>query len=507
MPVRRLLFANIVIEFLLTLTFLGLKRRVSVVFLGLLFLPLFSQTPDSARRLLFDFQLDHANELIRSSSVSVEKLKLESLSDFLTLLSDQSELSYKVFEKQSKRLAKDLKKTFDNKSFRSSSFLFKHYLFSAIASSQYSDYPSAAKSVFRAFKYYIRMVEKHPAHTESKLAGAIMTVLSEQVPDQYAKMIPKGMSNPNQTPGFTQLKNVYQKALLSRSELSLEAGLLWVILLWEFSPDDNETWAAWMEVSKNESLSGLLSAKYVGIMAAFKSGQRDYLSSTFNSMPEEDMDRLKYLYFQRGKHLLFEFDPTGLEDLNTFINLSPRGNFVKTAWLRLGWYHLISHNDQKANMCFSKVLSDGIDKIWIDEQSISEAENADSYNSDLLKLRMLYDGGNYLECLHAIEAHELSGSLQSSSFVAEMQYRKARCLQGLKRDSESLKAYDVLLQNHLDEESYIIPQAAIIASSIAEKRGDIDAALSYLDIAESCNNHEFQKTFWRQIQSTRRRLN
>ena len=494
-------------EFLLIRTFLGLKRRVSIVLLGLLFIPCFGQTPGSVRNLLFDFQLDHASELIHSSGFSIEKLELESLYDFLVLLSDQSDSSYRVYEKQNRKLIKELKRGFDNKTFSSSTFLFKHHLFSAISSSQFSDYPTAAKSVLQAYKYYGRMKDMHPAHPESKLAGAIISILSEQVPDQYAKLIPKGKSNPNKSSGFKQIHNVYKKARLSNSELQVEAGLLWVILLWEFSSDRDELWAAWLELSENDSISRLLSSKYIGIMAAFKTGHSDYLNTVFSSIEKPEMERLKYLYFQRGKHLIFEFNSDGLKDLQTFTDFSPKGNFVKTAWLRKGWYYLVKQNGKMAEDCFNRVLSEGHDVVYIDKQSLKEVERVDLYNSEILKFRMMYDGGNYLQCIEAINDYSLSLLSDNINLLAEMQYRKARCLQGLNRDVESLNAFDILLTQYSAAESYIIPQSAILASNIAEINGDTEAALNYLDVAETRNKYGFQKTFERQIQSIRRRLN
>jgi len=496
-----------VVEFLLTQTLLGLKRRVSIVLLGLLFIPCFGQTPGSVRGLLFDFQLDHAKELIRSSDFSIEKLELESLYDILSLLSDQSTASYEVYEKKNRKLIKSLKRDLDSKSYSSSSFLFKHYFFAAIASSQFSDYPAAGKSILQAYKYYGRMKEQHPAHPESKLAGAIISILSEQVPDKYAKFVPKGMASPEGSSGFKQIHEVYKKATLSNSDLALEAGLLWVLLLWEFSSDSEELWSAWMEVKNNSSIAGLLSSEYVGIMTAFKTGHRDYLNTTFSSLQKSDMDRLKYLYFQRGKHLIFAFDPEGLTDLQTFVDSSPKGNFVKTAWLRKGWYYLVNHNDTEALDCFSKVETEGYDAVYSDKHSLKEAQSANLYDPHLLRFRMMYDGGSYVKCIEAIDNFIGQKSSEDIEFLAEKQYRKARCLQGLHRNTESLNAFDLLLNKYSEAKSYIIPQSAILASNIAEKNGDIRAAKDYLNIAEENNKYGFQKTFERQIQSIRRRLN
>ena len=66
--------------------------------------------------------------------------------------------------------------------------------------------------------------------------------------------------------------------------------------------------------------------------------------------------------------------------------------------------------------------------------------------------------------------------------------------------------FERILHDCREVESYQIPKSALLAAEILAEQGLRKEALEYLDIGEATNQYGYQKTFRRQIQSLRRKL-
>lgn len=485
----------------------GLRKRIASLFaVFLFFLGSFGQSQESTWLALYDFHFEDADSYLSGIEPSYDQLELKNLSIFLALLADQSLKSFDIYEAKSKDLYKDYRNLDKRESFDSQVFLYRFYLYSSIASSQFGQYAGAATAILKSNRAYQKMREIHPAHPETQIAGALFSIIAEQVPNSYRKFTPFETIDHLPNGGFGQIENVFNKVKNTNSRVAIESGLLWVLLQWEFSSDPQKTWDAWTTIEQDTIIRDLLAAKYIGIMAGLRAGKRVFLDSLFGDISQEEMLRLKYLYYQRGKHRIFGMDESGVSDLQAFISKSEGGNFVKSAWQRMGWFYMVTHNEEKALNCFQKVKSDGVEYLWADQQALKEIDDNERLDPDLLRLRMYYDGGYYHKCLDWIKENSGQTEARSMSFQAEVIYRKARSLYALGKYTEALEAFDNLLREYATVSSYIIPQSAILSAELCMDLGYNSRIKNYLDIADNTNKYGYRKTFERQIDSMRRKL-
>ncbi|MCK5822332.1 MAG: hypothetical protein KAH17_10600 [Bacteroidales bacterium] len=466
-----------------------------------------SISSESIRWRLLDLQLEFGNEQIQKLNQSSAKSELISLELFLQLMTNQTESEYDRFLQESKRLAKDFRKDFGNTSFKSSLFLFRLHMYRAISSAQFEKYGVAAKDIIQSHKAYKRMLERHPAHPLTKMARGFFAVLVKQVPDRYGKFVKLAGFDEVQEDGFRLLKSAYKQSKGSDDTLVAETGLLWVLCLWEFDPNHEHAHEAWQMLDDNKQISALALTRYVGLLSGFKSGKMDIVNSILDKMEEDDqMDRLSYSYYQRGKYRLFCREAECVDDFNRFIEKAGQGNYVKSAWLRTGFYWTIIGDESRAEYCFEQVGNQGVSLYWNDSQAMNEVLGVVRPHPKLLSLRLLYDGAFYEECLKEAEQLLSANQGETDSFLAEVYYRKARSFESLHQTAKALDIYELILRDFREVKSYHIPQSALFAAEILVEQRHNQKAISYLDLGSVTNKYAYQKTFRRQIQSLRRQL-
>lgn len=462
---------------------------------------------ESIRWRLLDLQLDLGKEQIQELDHSTARSELAGLELFLRLMINQSEKEYDRFMQETKSLRRDFRKLFDDQSFSSSQFLFRLHMYRAIGSAQFEKYAVAAKDILRSHQAYKKMLDHHPAHPLTKMARGFFAVLAEQVPDRYGKFVRLAGFDEEQQDGFQLLERAYLQSKGSDDTSVAETGLLWVLCLWEFSSNYEDILEAWQILNKNSRIKDLVLTRYTGILVGFKTGQMDVVNSILNEMEEDgQMDRLSHSYYQRGKYRLFHRQAGCVDDFMLFINKAGKGSYVKSAWLRIGFYWTIAGDLSRADYCFKQVHSQGVALNWNDSQALSETLETKSPNPELLSLRLLYDGAFFRECLEETDVLLGEGLWAANSFFAEVCYRKARSLEALHKSEKALEMYELILRDFREVESYHIPKSALLAAEILAAQGFKEKAISYLDLGAATNKYGYQKTFRRQIQSLRRKL-
>ncbi|MEA1878649.1 MAG: hypothetical protein U9N86_17540 [Bacteroidota bacterium] len=482
-----------------------------VIILFFLVLPIYlsgqSASSDSIRRRLLDLQLDLGKEQIQNLDNSPARSELIGLELFLRLMINQSENEYDRFMQETRKLRRNYREEFDDQSFISSLFLFRLHMYRAIGSAQFEKYAVAAKDILKSHQAYKRMLDHHPAHPLTSMARGFFSVLVEQVPDRYGKIASLAGFDKAKQDGFQLLKKAYLQSKGSGNTSMAEAGLLWVLCLWEFNSNDEDIREAWQILNRNNRINDLVLTRYTGLLVGFKTGGMDVVKSILDEMEEDgQMERLSYSYYQRGKHRLFCRQADCVDDFMHFIEKAGQGSYVKSAWLRIGFYWTIAGDVSRADYCFEQVHSQGVALNWNDLQALNETSGAQRPNPELLSLRLLYDGAFFRECLEETEVLLGAGQLETSAYFAEVCYRKARSLEALHKPEKALEMYELILRDFLEVESYHIPKSAFLAAEILAVQGFSEKAISYLDLAAATNKYEYEQTFRRQIQSLRRKL-
>ena len=127
-----------------------------------------------------------------------------------------------------------------------------------------------------------------------------------------------------------------------------------------------------------------------------------------------------------------------------------------------------------------------------DKQAITDAASG-MPNTDLLKARLLFDGG-YLNRALATFAGKSAADYNGIKDRTEFYYRLGRIYDGMGRDETALGYYQNAINIGKNARYYFASNAALQMGKIYSKLKDNDKAKAYYSMAMNMKDHEFKNS-------------
>jgi len=171
-----------------------------------------------------------------------------------------------------------------------------------------------------------------------------------------------------------------------------------------------------------------------------------------------------------------------------FLFLQQSGRYIKATLLRKKWIAIIKGRPTQGYT--EAILERGSDIAYLDKQAKKEAKK--EYNTQLLKARLLYDGGMFKESLNVIEQINIDNL--NPLDITNLLYRKARNLQGLKLYHEAISQYN-LLQLQPNRGEYFHKKAMLETGKIFIKLNEPQLAIEHLVNVKEIQSDTFNEAF------------
>jgi hypothetical protein len=180
-------------------------------------------------------------------------------------------------------------------------------------------------------------------------------------------------------------------------------------------------------------------------------------------------------------------------------------SYRSAAWQKVAWCKLMAgdYSGYLVDMANCKRTVSFLDE---DKAAMTEAECAHPPQVELLKSRLLFDGGYCSSALDILNGIEV-GSLKYSDQLLEYNYRRARICQGLSRETEAVMGYRQTVDRGRNSKTYFAANSALLLAAIFEKQGIKDSARFYYRQCLEMRNHEFQNSIDQKAKTGIERLN
>ena len=151
---------------------------------------------------------------------------------------------------------------------------------------------------------------------------------------------------------------------------------------------------------------------------------------------------------------------------------------LKSAYQRLAWYYLM-HGDKKNYAFFMNLINACGNQITeSDKKASQDALSGLEPNVDLLKARLLFDGGYYENALEQLYHFNPSAGGVSPHDRLEFYYRKARILHKMGRTDEALDYYFITVKQGSSSIYYFAANSLLNMGEIYESRHQMEKAKS-----------------------------
>jgi tetratricopeptide (TPR) repeat protein len=423
----------------------------------------------SASRLVADVKREEPNNVL--------VYYVENYIDFLKIYIDEDYTEFKKLEPNKEYRLKKLKEGNEDS---------PYYLYTqaeirlqwAVARAKFNEVKTAMFEVRKAFKLLERNDNKFPDFIANKKSLGILHSVVGAVPPNYQWAVKlAGMSGTIEQ-GRREIKEVVDYANRHPEFIfDDETVIMYSLLILHIGNQSTESWNIISSASLDASKNPLISFAQASV--AQHTGRNDEAIRILENKPTgSQYHPFHFMDYMLGLSKLYRQDRDAGFYLNKYVMNFNGRNYIKECYQRIAWFELLkgNHTGYKKNM--TKVLTKGKTDIDGDKNALKEAKSSIMPNANLLKARLLFDGGLL------IKANQVLSPLSDNSFNTpaeklEFQYRKGRILQELKKHEQAITAYNTTIGIGEDSGYYFACRAALEAGTIKENLREYSAARIY----------------------------
>jgi len=245
---------------------------------------------------------------------------------------------------------------------------------------------------------------------------------------------------------------------------------------------------------------------YLQSYVCIKNAHNDEAISILAKKPEGNIYQpFPYLDYLEGVAHLNKLDLNAATYFNRFLSSNKGVNYIKDANLHLAWVALLKGDKNGYNNYAAKAINNGFTYNEKDKQAKNEAAAAIP-TLDLLKARLLFDGGYFSKALQVLNGRKATDFSNDRDKI-EFTYRLGRIYDDLGRDDDALNAYQVTINQGKNSKYYFAANAALQMGKVYEKRKNTAKAKEAFNSAISMKNHEYESSIESQAKAGLKRLN
>lgn len=363
----------------------------------------------------------------------------------------------------------------------------------ALIRGRYGSYLTAAREINRANNMLQENSKKFPGfHLNGKGLGLINAVIGA-LPEGFLKstLSTFGLKGNLQT-GLGMLDKLAENLPKSTYEPFYEETIFYYAYVLSDVARSSQAYAKTMKYTARIADTSLLKS-YLQAYVCARNGHNDEAIEILANRPTGSAyQAFPYLDYLMGIAKLNKLDYSASASFDRFLQTNKGVNYIKDANLHLGWIALLKGDETGYNTYASKAKSSGYTFQERDKQALNDA-NAPTPNKNLLKARLLFDGG-YLAKAADVLADSNPADYTTPKDKAEYYYRLGRINDDLAKDDLALSNYQNAINTGKNLKYYYAAKAAIQMGKIYEKKNNSAKAKASFNMAIGMKNHEYESS-------------
>ena len=441
---------------------------------------------------IFELKLNTARQLI-----AVEKKVrpnnsiiplLENYIDYFYLMTNESKSEFERLEKNKEARLDQISDDDKNS---------PYYLYAqaeinlqwALVRGRYGSYYTAAREINKANGYLQENTKKFPGFHLNAKGIALINAVMGALPDGFLKstLSTFGLRGNLQT-ALNMLERLVENLPKSTYEPFYEETVFYYAYILSDVAHSSQAYAKTMKYTARMADSSLLKT-YLQAYVCSRNGHTDEAISILGEKPTGFVYQpFPYLDYLMGISKLNKLDLTASYYFDRYLQTNKGVNYTKDTYLHLGWIALLKGDENGYSAMMSKTKSNGYTYQERDKTAVEEA-NAPVPNKELLKARLLFDGGYLSKALSSLSDSKVD-DFTTAKDKTEYFYRLGRINDDLGKDDTALSAYQNTINLGRSLKYYYAAKAAVQMGKIYENKKNTNKAKSSFNTAIGMKGHE-----------------
>jgi hypothetical protein len=360
----------------------------------------------------------------------------------------------------------------------------------AIAAIKAGNYLKAASYLRQSYNLFQENERRFPSFLPAKAGNGLMHILFGSVPDSYRWITNTLGFKGDVYHGIDLIYKILEHPDPDNSFLYNECLFLCSFITSDLSnnPVFSHKLANLFAENKNRAeLKINLLLTYGAASLYINNGENDEALKLLINRPDgPGYYKIHYLDYLTGTSLLNKMNPSCRLYLLRYVNSYKGTSYVKSAYQKLAWSYLIDNDLHHYNQYISRALIFGNSQMENDKEAYTEAKTGVRPHINLLKARLLFDGGYYTESENAL--HSISVKSLTSLQKTEYYYRFARIKHKTGQIDDASTFYLNCLQSEGNSSTWFGANSLLQLGLISESQLKYNEAKSYFN---QCLDRDF----------------
>ncbi len=240
-------------------------------------------------------------------------------------------------------------------------------------------------------------------------------------------------------------------------------------------------------VFKNEPI-----IQYIDILLAQKTQHASEVIERIEKFPLQNGGlSFCYLYYLKAEALTNLNKPSE-NGFQHFLNCSKGKHFKHAAIRRIAWQHLLQGNTVQYQNNMRRIIALGDAKSEEDKQAVLEASSKQIPDTNLLRARLLFDGGKFNQSISRLLSLPMKG--KNLAFISERAYRLGRSYQLLNKNDVAISWFYIAINSGANLSEYFAASAAYNSGKIFIAQGKLQDAKTMFVRVSKFPNHPYKNS-------------
>ncbi|OFX74443.1 MAG: hypothetical protein A2X12_08745 [Bacteroidetes bacterium GWE2_29_8] len=373
------------------------------------------------------------------------------------------------------------------------------YIQSSFLRFRFNEKIKAAYDVIKANKYLTYNLSNHPNFIYNYKCKGIISFMTGLIPDEYKWVTNIISVNPDIDKGISYLYKFYEQTNNQDfTYLKTEALFLLSNMLAKTNKDFDPNIFKYFKLSieKGET-NPLLFYSYISYLKKYRKNE-DILYLSNNLFFDKFAKKFPYLFYYIGVANMNQLDAKkSIFFFEKYLTYKLNNNYTKSTYQKIAWVYLL--NNDTANYINSLNKIKRFNYISI----LEEDKNAEIYlyelsskkypNINLLKSRVLFDGGYYTQSLKNIATRQVFESLKNNDEKIEYYYRQAQNYRYLDKTDLAIEYFNLATSNSNNSSNFVVANSYLSMGEIYYKQKLFNQAESNLKkcLKENPNQYKY----------------
>lgn len=368
-------------------------------------------------------------------------------------------------------------------------------LFKCVIAGKKQKYIDAGIQFKKAYTAHENIIRSNKDFAPSLLSFGIMHSIVATTPAKYASIVKfvgmKGnfktaMEEINTATGLANKKGEY-------NFLMYDALLLKTLVEVNLFKHKSQILETRNELLKQKNKSPLL------IYALYKSydftWQNDSCIDVLKKAPKESIyEPFCYLDYLMGSCKLNRLDSDAAIYFASYLKKYPGKDYKQATNLKLAWCALIQNDTEGVNKIIKQIKTGAASLLEEDKKATKEIKYIKNTNANLLRARLLFDGGYYVKAYQELDLKNAKDLYTTFYEKMEMTYRLGRIYHKQNNYKKAIEYYEVVIKGYGNSEYYFAANSALMTAEIYEAEKDLVNAEKYYKLSISFKGHDYENS-------------